>query len=320
MSDPVLRSITVATDLTRRSDPVLQAAAALAERSGGKLHVLHALGDHSATYGASAGSKESADRVLAAERSLDAQIARTVGATSAIASTTVELCPAAPAVCHHAEEHGADLIVLGSGTGRGYRRARLGWGMVARVLHGAGTPCLVVVCPLRLPLRRIVVPVDLAEPGSRSIACAIGWAEAFGRRSSLFEAGDEVELCVVHVLTGLLGAELGIERALIGPELHPTVRAALHCSDPPAGVAITQELLLDVVPGRSIARYAVDRQADLIVLGQQRRPALRHWFGRGTILTVLRNHPCGVLVLPAPSLARGRAPLTASAPRVHAEG
>lgn len=318
MSISIPRSILVATDLSHHAADALRTASALAARSGAELHVLHALDDPWAGYGQSAGSHGAAARVVAAEGALDAHVARTLGATAPVTSSTVELCSAAGAIVRFAEEHGVDLIVLGASTQSALEPAWMQRGTVDRVLSDTTTPCLVVAGPLNLPLRRIVVPVDLAKRASRAVACAVGWARAFGHRSSRFEDSDEVDLRVVHVLEGLIGAELGIERALVGPDLHPVVQAALRCSQVPAGIAITQELLLDGAPGGAIARYAADQQADLVVLAQRGRPALRHWFGYGTIPAVLGNQPCGVLVLPPATSSGGADPLRASSPLVHA--
>lgn len=313
MSFSAPRSIVVATDLSPHADHALRAASALAAASGARLHVMHAFEGDSPHYGRGAYSP---DPIRAAERALDAQIERAIGASACVESRTVEPYAADRAILNHADEHDADLIVLGSSARWGYRPPWLKRHLMERVLHWARTPCLVVIGPLRLPLQRIVVPVDLAEPVPPSIACALGWAEAFGRPDGPFDDGDEVEVRVVHVLTETVAAELGIERVPIGSGLHPLVRAALHCSAPPSGVGITQELLLASGPGRSIAQYAAGHHADLIVLAKEGGPALRHWFGRGSIPAVLRSHPCGVLILSTSTSVTESAPLSVSTPRV----
>src|SRR5690606_15872693 len=94
-----------------------------------------------------------------------------------VASREVEIYVAHKAILDRAAAVEADLIVIGPHRRRAVGDAFLG-STADRVIRSAGAPCLVVRGPLSLPLRRVVVPIDLSEPAQRALDAALRWSDA----------------------------------------------------------------------------------------------------------------------------------------------
>lgn len=183
-----IRSILVATDLGETSDRVLQAAAALAEVTGADLHLVTV--DDAGKDGAGDEGRP-ARRSTDPERLMEAQVRRTVKGR-APASLHVARGRPFREIVGRAEAVGADLLVLGR-----HARRRMGdriLGSTAdRVVRTSPGPVLLVNGPLQLPLRRIVVPVDLSENSAAALGAAFRLGLATGSAS-----GERGVVEVIH--------------------------------------------------------------------------------------------------------------------------
>jgi len=257
------RSVLVATDLSEGSDLLVHTAAAIAARSGGTLHVLHAVEDDA--------GEESA------RRALDEQARRVAPA----AQLHVEHSAPDRAISEIAEAVRADLIVVGPhvrATGSGLLGST-----AERVLGSAGVPCLVARVPLVPSLRHVVAAVDPGHRMDAVLESAVRWALLFGDASAvphvtaLYVTGDRSE-----------GPPPELEGAL------DLALARCHALDRvSASVALRGT---DVV--ESIVLYVEVEASDLLVLSTRNRGMLGRALLGSVSSEVTRRAPCNVLLVP----------------------
>ncbi|HEX8276128.1 MAG TPA: universal stress protein [Longimicrobiaceae bacterium] len=291
------RSILAASDLTPASDGAVRAAAAIAERTGAALHLLHAC-DFAVVESHGAGAAPSFEECLgAAGAALESQAARAVPPGVRVASRDVTVYATHRAILDQAEAVGAELVVMGPHRSRG--RADALWSSTAeRVVRAARVPCLVARGRLQLPFRRVVVAMDLSRPARAALELALGWCGTLGTWEGEIAIGG-AELRVVHVLPPVF--ELGsppFERAVVGPRLHEEVEAAARAVRGAAAVHLSEEVLWGSDPAHSIVRYARQERADLLVVAASGPGALRRALQRSVSAEVSRAAPCPVLLLP----------------------
>ena len=297
-----IHSILAATDLTGASDGVLHAAGALAAASGAHLHVLHAFDLELTAYPELDGPPTFQRRIEQAEETLAVQLARTLPEGIRAESRQVVIYAAHRAILERAAQIGADVIVLGP-----HRRSspadRVLGTTADRVIRSAACPCLVVRGPLRLPLRRVVVPLDLSDPAGGALAAATAWVDALGASSPGPDLPD-VEIDVVHVVPRLFADDdLPVNRATIGPRLHRQVEEVL--AGHAFGGAVREELVWGDAPADEIVRYAEERRAQLVVMATHGHGALKRALIGSVASAVARAAPCAVLLVP-PSRWSGR--------------
>jgi nucleotide-binding universal stress UspA family protein len=160
-----LATVLIGTSLTEASDPVVSSGVLLARRTGAKIHLAHAYALPAIYGGAPFFPENSLSEVLKAERvalqrQLDNQIARLGIDRAELAGIHLEAGPAHRFLVESARKIGADLIVVGSSESP--RLAKVFGSTADRVLRKATCPVLVVRHPLQLPLRRVLLPVDLS--------------------------------------------------------------------------------------------------------------------------------------------------------------
>jgi nucleotide-binding universal stress UspA family protein len=153
----------------------------------------------------------------------------------------------------------ADVIVLGP-----HRQARtnprtLG-GTALAVVTNAASPCLVVSNSLSLPLRRVLVPVDLSDTSRGALLVGLSWASALrGGGHVNLEHGD-VALTALHVQRS--SDRISATQA-IDTELDHIRRAASTW----AGVSISGESTVNSNVTQGIIDYIGDSAPDLVVMG-----------------------------------------------------
>jgi len=304
MPHRIVGSILAATDLTEGSDVVLRAAGWLARALCAELHVVHALEFPFADFPGLRGTTASfRDRAGEAVEFLDEQIARTLPPGTVAASRQVLIRRAPRAIFDRAREVEADLVVLGPHRSRGRADGFLGT-TADRVIRSSDTPCLIVRENLSLPLRRVVVPLDLSEPSRGALDLALAWSGALGASDP--DSGlPGTELQVMHVIPpGSLPADLSFDRAVIGPVLYDEVEAAIARSEHGAAVPVREEVLWGDEPARAILRYAEEGGADLLVMATHGHGALRRALVGSIASAVARGAGCHVLLVP-PALWKG---------------
>jgi nucleotide-binding universal stress UspA family protein len=298
--DPLeIRSILVATDLSEASNEVLHAASAVARRTGAALHALHVYDFPPNPYiDLPRGAATFQDRIHASEMALDQQLA---AAGVSAESRQVVIDVPHRAILARALGVAADLIVLGP-HGKGGLEQRFLGTTADRVVRSAGVPCLVVRSHLNLPLRRVVVAVDLSDPSREALELALDWGGRLGPGDGP-SVGPALDLRVVHVLpAALIGAgAMPAGHARVGPELHRDVAAAVARTAHASNVCVREELLWGSSEAEEIVRYAHEEGAGLLVLATHGRGAVSRALV-GSVTSAVARDARGCVLLVPPSL------------------
>lgn len=303
MHPPALRGILAATDLTEGADAVIRGAAALATLTGAELHVLHALELHTLPYlDPPAGRAMFDGWIEAAAEALNDQVRRSLPPHVTAASSELMLDSPHRAILRRAGEVAAELIVLGP-----HRLATVTADILGttadRVVRTAEVPCLILREPLALPLRRVVVPIDLSEPARGALDRAIGWARAFATPDAQLGL-PSVELRVIHIIPRLARIEgTGVTRAVVGPQLSEEVAQALERCGAGSQIELCEEVLWGDDPAEEILRYAQEEHADLLVLGTHGYGAVRRML-IGSVASAIARRIHSPLLLVPPRLWR----------------
>lgn len=210
----------------------------------------------------------------------------------------IEEAPAAhEAILDAIEDLDPDLLVMGTHGRSGFRRLFLG-SVTEKVVRTA--PCPTLVVPPRAgsvatdaptQFRRVLCAVDLSQSSLAALARALELAQQ-----------ERAHLLVVYV------AEMPVAPAELPPDIDLAGIAARDAEEArgkldaliPAGTLAACTLETPVVYGRAhreILRLAVERQADLIVMGVHGRGVVDLMVFGSTTHHVLRAAPCPVLVV-----------------------
>ena len=287
-----VRSVLATTDLQPSSDLVLRSAARLADTVQAQLHILHV---------APPGTEEAHSEY---EAQLAAQVARCLETTppTADADPTVETAIVYDRSYHgilvHAAAVDADLIVVGPHQGSPLR-ARMQGTTAERIVRSADVPCLVLKRTLPLPLRRVGVAVDFGMSARGAAVLMSEWLP------KLSEDGDMPTLSLVHVApfddataTDRLDAE--VTRIRNGDLGAPPIEGIRLEGVHHPGTSVPS----------SLAEWAVDESADLLVTSTAAHRGWRRVLrgSRATTLTV--EAPCSVLLVPPSLWRRSAIPLS----------
>jgi nucleotide-binding universal stress UspA family protein len=293
-----IRSILVASDLSESSDPVVRAAGALAELTGAELHVVHAFDMELGAYTPRDPRVPGLDDwVRDAGRELDEQIERALPRTApAVASREVLVEKAHKAIQERSTAVSADLIVVGRHRPRPAGDSFLG-STADRVIRTAEVPCLVIGMGLSMPLRRLLVPLDMSEPAHRALDVALEWGRSL--RPSSDTGAVPVELTVLHVIPRVYDVkEIAFDTAVIGPELERSVAAARGRVGGAADVEVRELVRWGDRPAEEIVRVAAEEGSDMIVLATHGYGAIKRFLIGSVASGVTRGAPCPVLLIP----------------------
>jgi nucleotide-binding universal stress UspA family protein len=297
MNRPVFRSILVATDLSANSVEVIRAAAMLAAHVKARMHVVHACDMPALPARSEAGAMGPQQRIYTALREIEAHVRDAVPHSRPRLSFEVLYGGAAPAILQRAEQMEADLIVLGAHRRRAVADLFLG-ATADKVIRNATVPCLIVRQELKLPLRRLLVPLDLSDPSRGALDLCLGWAMAFGN------AGGEdrvpaVEVMVAHVVPRIFGMEsFPFDREVVAPELDREVQGAVIRTGAATHVQITERVAWGDVPSEEILNIAHEEHPDLLVIATHGYGALLRALLGSVASHVARHAPCSVLLVP----------------------
>lgn len=289
-----LGTVLVASDLSDGSDEIVRSAAALASVAGAALRVLHALELDAAPYVETAGLDASfRGRIERVERELDEQIQRVAGDRVPVTGRVV-LDTVHRALLAESESVGADVIVLGPHRKRPAADGVLG-STADRVIRSSTVPSLVLRgdLTLPLPLRRVVTPLDMSEPGRMAVSVAAAWLGALGQNG---------ELHVVHVVPRVFTSdEFSIDIDGIRAALHEQVVAAVGTES--EGLTVTDEVVWGERVADDIVRYANEREADLVVLATHGQGAFKRLL-IGSVAADVARHASGPVLLVPPAMWR----------------
>jgi nucleotide-binding universal stress UspA family protein len=237
-----LKVVLAAIEMDEAAVSTLRTAAALASAAGARLHIVHVSG----------GSKERIEPT-----------ARTVLDRAEVDADTTPLHVAsgdpASAICLLADSIHADVIVLGPHRGEDDRKNRLGSTALA-VVTSASAPCLIVGETMPLPIKNVLVPLDLSDTARGALLVALSWASALRGQGS--NGRPAVRLTALHA-----DQSRGEREGRPVRQLEEDLARARSHAGTWAGVDVAAP---EVIPGEAVAvivDYAADHRFDLIVLG-----------------------------------------------------
>lgn len=161
-----------------------------------------------------------------------------------------------------ADQVRADVIVLGPHRERHGDRV-LGSTALA-VVTSAWAPCLISARAMRLPLERVLVPIDGSQTARGALMVALSWASALRRtdkRDSASGASASLTALFVEASSGSRGRERPVQP--LGENLDRLRRDAGSW----AGVSIDGPVVQRGDVAEQIAAFAADTKFDLVVLG-----------------------------------------------------
>ena len=207
------------------------------------------------------------------------------------------------AILQHANEAGADLLVMGSHGRSGFARLFLG-SVTERVIRRAPCPTLVVPAraadaPPDQPVRfgRILCPIDFSDTSTRALAYAL----------NLAQEGD-AELTLLHVMEVLpqpadspVSAGVDVLRRHAAAEATALRELRALVPAPARSFCTVRTAVRDGLPHREILGEATDRRAELIVMGAEGHRALDELVFGSNTARVARAAACPVLIVPGVS-------------------
>jgi nucleotide-binding universal stress UspA family protein len=148
-----------------------------------------------------------------------------------------------------------------------------------------------------IKLNRILVATDFGEAADAALNYGRALARAFGAR-----------LTVLHVVEDLMTASVGIEGYVGGyPDFQRDVEDSarkrlqtLLCDNDRIELGATTELRKSNSAAMTIATYARDLHADLIIVGTHGRGPMAHLLMGSVAERVVRTAPCPVLTVKHP--------------------
>ena len=231
-----LRSILIATDLSPETNLSFESARQLADLTGASMHAVHSTEDIK-----DADALEEHMNALGNGNRVDARVLRG---------------PPVAIITQEASRTEADVIVIGRHRGK----SRGLGGTADRVVRTARVPCLILPERLVLPLRSVLVPVDITEAARGTLAVALTWASALRRPRG---ADTPTRLDVLHVRTDKENGDVNE----LEMRLHEQVTEIQNRLAGIAGVLIEQAVERSADVASTVLQRAAEKGADLIVLG-----------------------------------------------------
>ncbi len=290
--------IVVGTSLDPSSDPIVQAGAELASHAGAELHLFHAHALPVAYFAGPTGMTTISPDLLETERQvrqqlLNEQLRRAQVDPEAITGTVIEAGAPHRMLLATAADLKADLIVLGSSETPG--RALHG-STTDRVLRKATCPVWVLHGEVRLPLRRLLAPVDLSPLSEQCLR----------RGLELIVELQAEEPPVIETLFVLTREELESSTQFTAEQIERLAHeeidrfsARLHSGFPE--IAAAGSLRPKVRIGeirREILREIEDAPTDLLVLGTHGRSGFERFLLGSVAADMASRAPCDVLIIP----------------------
>ncbi|MCA9553117.1 MAG: universal stress protein [Myxococcales bacterium] len=289
-----LSRVLVPVDFSRHSEGALRYGLVLAERLGGRVHVMHA------TTAPSHLSSESVTRLVQgsavvtvedlaredAEAQMGPLLAR-VGPSPVPLSSEVVFDDPLAAVLER--EHEADLVVLGTHGRRGFERWVMG-SLAEKALRAVTAPLITYRWPPEVAEprpgvpRRILVPVDFSRCARTALALAGQLAAACG-----------AELDLVHVIRHVSSMD--------GPRGAPFLAEARRQAEEEIAAFLAEipeheHVRVEVGdPGHEVVRAADEGGYDLVVMGTHGRSGVERLVLGSVAERVARHAPCPVLTL-----------------------
>lgn len=253
-----LRVVLAAIDFDESSSGVVQAAHEIASAAGAKLHVVNVSSEEINSQ--ATGFSGESERRSALARVLDrADYRANDPSLHILAGDPVHV------IRSLADRIRADVIVLGRHRSRVAVRPGLG-STALGIATKSWAPCLVVSRGLRLPLERVLVPIDLSDTARGALVVALSWASALRGAHRIAETatGKTVAFSVLFVDTPTAAADTALpHRQALDDELNRLRRDAGTW----ASVDIVGETRFGTDVPAAIAAFVSEKAPDLVVLG-----------------------------------------------------
>lgn len=290
-----IKRILCPVDLSDFSPPVLAHAAALARLYSAEITALHVF----AAWLPPAGHATYAGwmmQIPEARQSITEELKTLVDPYGHALSLRTADGDAATEIVRHAQDLGADLIVMATHGRSGFDRFTLG-SVTEKVLRKA--PCPVLTLPPgaarvveAVEYRQILWPTDFSEPSERALELAVSMA--------VRAKGVVLGLHVVETLGGDPLPPNAPEfvtafRRYQCDSAKDTLHELAH-QHQAAGCRIDEAVVLGK-PHQEILRVAADRNADVIVIGVRGRGSVDLTLFGSTTNQVVRRAPCPVITL-----------------------
>lgn len=242
-----LKVVLAAIEMDEAAVATLRTASSLATAAGARLDLVHVTGGEIA--------RESKERIEQAARSLLSR------AGVEAHNTPLHVLSGDPAnsIRLLADKIRADVIVLGPHRQGMDRGNRLGSTALA-IVTTSWAPCLVVTGTMRLPIERVLVPLDLSDTARGALLVALSWGSALRAPENHGDTGVR--------LTALYADQWSreYENPQV-PRLEAELARVRADAGTWAGVAIERPQVVPGDPATVIAAYATEHPFDLIVLG-----------------------------------------------------
>ena len=294
-----LRTVLIGVSLEGESEQVMRSGLAVARAAGAQVLFVHALPGEPRLPSLEIGLGDDYFQMLIADckEKLQSQVERLGIGASELAGVEVVAGVPHRVLIDAAHRAGADLIVVGA-TGSGPFAAELLGSTADRVLRKAVCPVLLVRGDLRVPLRRVLAPVDLSELSGDAFRCGM---HLLAQISPDTAAGN-VEVRAVYASSGLDAAthqrrtpgarsSEQVERREAEELLHFVLEN--RCDS-------TFDVETALLPGEArseILRELDEHPVDLVVLGTHGRGGLDRLVLGSVAATVARKAPCSVLLI-----------------------
>lgn len=291
-ADASFRSILCPVDFSRPSRSALRYAAAVRQRTGGRLTVLFAVDlrlPEALLRAYDEGTLEQTSR---------AQLRRFVASSmppTAAKGVRYEVVFGTPAdeILAATARLGADLVVVGTHGLSGVRKAFFG-SITEKLVRASAVPVLAVppTCPApprRWPSRLMTAALDLADGAAEALDAAARVARVFG-----------TPLMAVHVVPKVhLPRWMRPDAEAYNSGRFDEARAELGALVLPAGRGVTIEgRVVEGEPADAIAALAVEERADLLLVPVSGSGGLLHPRQDRTAYRVLCQAPAPLLTLP----------------------
>lgn len=282
-------TILVPTDGSELAESAIDGALALAERHDAAVHVIHILDlgelpDDAASEATDELSRE-ADRYLASV--VDARDQISVTPTTAVVESDRAVHQE---IVEYANDHDADLIVMGTHGRKGIDQRVLG-STTERTLRVSPVPVLTVYrgAVLDPEFETILVPTDGSDAANVAADHAIDLA-----------AGTDAAVHVIHVVDVAVTSTLDESAAVLAgleDDGRAAVDAVLERADG-AELRSVQASVLSGTPARSILDYTDEHDVDLVVMGTHGRTGLERYLLGSVTEKVVRLADGPVLSVP----------------------
>ncbi|WP_313694631.1 universal stress protein [Halorarum halobium] len=282
--------ILVPTDASETADAALDAALSLASRTGARVHLLSVVNPYVLSKVTDVGeSRSEVESIVAeaAERARDAG----VGVETAVAEGAPH-----EEVGAYVDEHGIDVVVMGTHGRSGVGRALMG-SVTEKVVRTVDVPVLTIHEPIpSFEPSRMLLPTDGSDPATAAERVALSLADEYDATLEALSVVDSLQLAAAS--DPAAGGEGMAQVTDLLKEQAETAVQNVAADGTSAGVSV-ETTVGEGRPHERILAAAEEHDADVIVVGTHGRSGVQRFVLGSVAEKVLRLADRPVLVVPA---------------------